>query len=171
MKVIKVEKPVVNTGAGTYSGLPVSVSVEDPTIAMQDALSGIGVNGISYKKTAPMAILSLSGDQAGGSTLFVKKGSRLFMKGYAVVVEDITASTVRISTTQGRYKVSQTLSIQDIFGFSRSGGTGTTGANTTSDNSNANAPSSGGASPSTGTGNPKNVSSQDIDKIVKDLLN
>ncbi|MFN9691662.1 MAG: hypothetical protein ACK551_06145 [Vampirovibrionales bacterium] len=159
VKVVKVEKPTVDPITGTYPGLPAPVVV-DPTIAMQDALSTINVNGISFKKTSPMAILALSGkDQAGTTTLFVKKGSRLFVNGYSVLVEDITTNTVRVSTAQGRARVSQTLMIQDIFGFSRSGTTGTS------------SPSSGGISPSSPTGSSKDVSSQDIDKIVKDLLN
>lgn len=160
VKVVKIEKPTVDPVTGTYPGMPATPPPVDPTIAMQDALSTINVNGISFKKTSPMAILALSGkDQAGTTTLFVKKGSRLFVNGYSVLVEDITTNTVRVSTAQGRAIVSQTLMVQDIFGFSRSGNTGTS------------SPSSGGTSPSGPTGTSKDVSSQDIDKIVKDLLN
>jgi hypothetical protein len=166
VKVIEVEKPVIDP----VSGVP-SAPVVDPTIAMREALSTINVNGISYKKTAPMAILSLSSkEQAGSNTLFVKKGSRLFVNGYSVLVEDITTSTVRVSTSQGYNKVSQTLMIQDIFGFSRSGSTGAVGASSSSEPTGGGSPS-GGVSPASPSGTSKNVSSQDIDKIIKDLLN
>ena len=171
VKVVKVEKSFVDPTTGALPGMPAPVIV-DPTVAMQDALSTINVNGISYKRTSPMAILALSGkDSTGSTTLFVKKGSRLFINGYSVLVEDITSNTVRVSTSQGRAKVSQTLMIQDIFGFARtSGATGGMGASSTTGTS-PSSPSSGGASPSAGTGTAQNVSSQDIDKIVKDLLN
>jgi hypothetical protein len=170
VKVVKVEKPTVDPLTGTYPGFPAPVVV-DPTIAMQDALSTINVNGISYKRTSPMAILSLaSKDSSGSTSLFVKKGSRLFVNGYSVLVEDITTSTVRVSTSQGVAKVTKTLMIQDIFGFARSGATGGMGASTTTGTS-PSSPSAGGAAPSAGTGAAQNVSSQDIDKIVKDLLN
>lgn len=172
VKVVKVEKPKVDPSTGAYPGLPVPPVVVDPTIAMQDALATINVNGISYKKTSPMAILAIATkDSSGGTTLFVKKGSRLFVNGYSVLVEDITTSTVRISTSQGRSKVSQTLMIQDIFGFSRAGATGVMGGASTTGATGTGSPATGGASPSSATGAAQNVSSQDIDKIVKDLLN
>ena len=170
VKVVKVEKPTVDPATGGYPGMPAPVVV-DPTVAMQDALSTINVNGISYKRTSPMAILSLaSKDSSGSTSLFVKKGSRLFVNGYSVLVEEITTSTVRVSTSQGGAKVTKTLMIQDIFGFARSGATGGMGASTTTGTS-PSSPSAGGAAPSAGTGAAQNVSSQDIDKIVKDLLN
>jgi hypothetical protein len=166
VKVIKVEKPVTDPVSGMLS-----VPIVDPTIAMQEALSAINVNGISYKKSSPMAILVLSGkEQSSSTTLFVKKGSRLFVNGYSVLVEDITTSTVRISTSQGHTKVSQTLRIQDIFGFARSGSTGAVGSSSSTEATGGGA-SSGGASPASPSGTSKNVSSQDIDKIIKDLLN
>ncbi len=171
LQVVKVEKPTVDPFAGGLPGMPSAPAVVDPTIAMQEALSSISVNGISYKKTSPMAILALSSKgQAGGTTLFVKKGSRLFANGYNAVVEDITSSTVRISISKERYKVSQTLMIQDIFGFSRSGNTGAIASDPNASSNNA-PPPAGGPPPSTGTGSSKDVSSQDIDQIVKDLLN
>jgi hypothetical protein len=166
VKVIKVEKPVIDPVSGMLS-----VPMADPTIAMQEALSTINVNGISYKKSSPMAILALSGkDQASSTTLFVKKGSRLFVNGYSVLVEDITTSTVKVSTTQGHTKVSQTLMIQDIFGFARSGSAGAVGSSSSTE-ATGGGPSSGGTSPASPSGTSKNVSSQDIDKIIKDLLN
>jgi hypothetical protein len=170
VKVVKVEKPETIPSTGTLPGMP-SAPVVDPTIAMQEALSTINVNGISYKKSSPMAILALSGkDPSGSTTLFVKKGSRLFVNGYSVLVEDITPSAVKVSTSQGLSKVSQTLMIQDIFGFSRSGSMGTTGASS-SNVATGGTPSSVGVPPASPAGTSKNVSSQDIDKIIKDLLN
>ncbi len=170
VKVVKVEKPAIDSATANLPGMP-SVSIVDPTVAMQEALSAINVNGISYKKSSPMAILALSGkDQSGSTTLFVKKGSRLFVNGYSVLVEEITSTAVKVSTSQGHNKVSQTLMIQDIFGFARSGTMGTTGASS-STASTGGAPSSGGGPPASPTGKSENVSSQDIDKIIKDLLN
>ncbi|XVJ51260.1 MAG: hypothetical protein HEQ32_03910 [Vampirovibrio sp.] len=147
--------------------------VVSPEESLYAALGSINVNGISYKKTAPMAILSL-GDSGEGSTdsstIFVKKGSQLNIQGYRVWIEKITPTTVQVGASDGFRKVSRTLPIADIFGFSRTGENTATTQATGAGSMPTNAPRSAVPSPTPPKVDPNKVSPEDIDQIVKDLL-
>ena len=161
VSITEAPKKAVNPTVTAGGGVPVETG-PSPEMLIQAALSSIQINGISYKRTAPMAILSLGGSSADSqsSTIFVKRGSRMVVDGLSVLVEDIRPSSVTVSSSYAGKKISQILWIQDIFGFARSGGNGS---------SSASASTSSGTDPS-GKVNPDNVSTEQIDQIVQDLL-
>jgi len=160
VSILESPKPKVVPTLTAGGGLPVETG-PSPEMLIQAALSSIHINGISYKRTAPMAILSLNGSSADSqsSTIFVKKGSRMVVDGLSIMVDDIRPSSVTVSSSYGGRKISQTLWIQDIFGFARSGGSSSSAS--TAGNSNTD---------STAKVNPDNVSTEQIDQIVQDLL-
>jgi hypothetical protein len=160
-----------NGGGGT--GASDQGPVVSPEESLYAALGSINVNGISYKKTAPMAILSLGASGEGStdtSTIFVKKGSQLNIQGYRVWIEKITPTTVQVGASDGLNKVSRTLPIADIFGFSRTGENTATTQATGAGSMPTNTPRSAVPSPTPPKVDPNNVSPEDIDQIVKDLL-
>ena len=161
--------PTGGGGTGASDQGPI-VSPEESLYA---ALGSINVNGISYKKTAPMAILSLGASGEGStdtSTIFVKKGSQLNIQGYRGWIEKITPTTVQVGASDGFSKVSRTLPIADIFGFSRTGENKATSQATEGGSMPTNAPHSAVPSPTPPKVDPNKVSPEDIDQIVKDLL-
>ncbi len=159
VSILESPKPKVDPTLAAGGGLPVETG-PSPEMLIQTALSSIQINGISYKRTAPMAILSLGGSSSDSqsSTIFVKKGSRMVIDGFSILVEDIRPSSVTVSSSQTGKKISQTIWIQDIFGFARSGGSGSESSSTSS------------SSNPSGKVNPDDVSTEQIDQIVQDLL-
>jgi len=138
-------------GGGSMSGGgPVDAGPTKAEI-IASALGSITVNGISFNKSTPMAILNIGGN----ATTFAKKGSNLNVNGYTVNVAKITQTEV-VLKTNGQ---SRTVQIADIFGFARGGTTANAGGTP------ATAAGSPGAAPTA-----NQPSAQQIDQIVNDLL-
>jgi hypothetical protein len=141
-----------------------------PAQQLSGALASVQVNGISYQRNKPMAVLQLggSGNQAN-TTVLAKAGEEFSVGGVMVKVKSISTNAVTVIGRQASAVQTMVLPIADIHGFAR--GTGNATSAPTSGLS-ASASPRGGSEPSSSAQLPAGgtPSSQELDKIIGELL-